>query len=157
MGCYLQCIFSDATRVVKPLILPITLHENHDDVIKGNTFRVTGHLCGESPVTGEFPAQRAATRSFDVFFDLRLNKRLNEQSWGSWSETPSCPLWRHCNVRCNNDHLRGECARESGGWSIIKMLSYQHRNSHYEDLHKGLTLFVRLHLWVDQDPCDYST
>ena len=32
---------------------------------------------GNSPVTGEFPAQRAVTRSFDVFFDLRLNKRLS--------------------------------------------------------------------------------
>ena len=36
----------------------------------GNIFRVTGHLCGSSPVTGEFPAQRPVTRSFDVFFDL---------------------------------------------------------------------------------------
>ena len=35
----------------------------------GNIFRITGHLCG----TGEFPAQRPVTRSFDVFFDLRLN------------------------------------------------------------------------------------
>ena len=31
---------------------------------------------GNSPVTGEFPAQRPATRSFNVFFDLCLNKRL---------------------------------------------------------------------------------
>ena len=29
---------------------------------------------GNSPVTGEFPAQRPVTRSYDVFFDLRLNK-----------------------------------------------------------------------------------
>ena len=34
---------------------------------------------GNSPVTGEFPAQRPVTRSFDVFFDLRLNKRLSKQ------------------------------------------------------------------------------
>ena len=34
----------------------------------GNIFRVTGH----------FP--RTVTRSFDVFFDLRLNKRLSKQS-----------------------------------------------------------------------------
>ena len=27
---------------------------------------------GNSPVTGEFPAQRAVTWSFDIFFDLRL-------------------------------------------------------------------------------------
>ena len=38
-------------------------------------------LCaGNSPVTGEFPAQRPVTRSYDVFFDLRLNKRLSKQS-----------------------------------------------------------------------------
>ena len=37
-------------------------------------------LCaGNSPVTGEFPAQWPVTRSFDVFFDLRLNKRLSKQ------------------------------------------------------------------------------
>ena len=30
----------------------------------GNIFRVTGHLCGDSPVPGEFPAQRPVTRSF---------------------------------------------------------------------------------------------
>ena len=42
-------------------------------------------LCaGNSPVTGEFPPQRPVTRSFDVFFDLRLNKRLSNQSWGRW-------------------------------------------------------------------------
>ena len=32
---------------------------------------------GNSPVSGEFPAQKPVTRSFDVFFDLRLNKRLS--------------------------------------------------------------------------------
>ena len=31
-----------------------------------------------SPVTGEFPTQRPVTRSFDVFFDLRPNKRLSK-------------------------------------------------------------------------------
>ena len=39
----------------------------------------------------------AGTRSFDVFFDLLVHKRLNKQSWGWWFETPSCSLWRHCN------------------------------------------------------------
>ena len=50
-----------------------------------------------SPASGEFPTQRLVTRSFDVFFDLCLNKRLRKQSWGWWFETISCPLWRHCN------------------------------------------------------------
>ena len=48
----------------------------------GNIFRVTGPLCGE--FTGEFPAQRPVTQSFDVFFDLHLNKRLSEQSMRTW-------------------------------------------------------------------------
>ena len=34
---------------------------------------------GNSPVTGEFPAQGPVTRGFDDFFDLRLNKRLSKQ------------------------------------------------------------------------------
>ena len=36
-------------------------------------------------------------QAHDVFFDLRLNKRLSKQSWGWWFETLSRPLWRHCN------------------------------------------------------------
>ena len=48
-------------------------------------------------VTGEFPAQRPVTRSFHVFFDLRLDERLNKQSRGWWFETPSRSLWRHRN------------------------------------------------------------
>ena len=53
---------------------------------------------GNSSVPGEFPAQRSVTRSFDVFFDLRVNKRLSKQSWGWWFETLPCQLWRHSNV-----------------------------------------------------------
>ena len=53
---------------------------------------------GNSPVPGEFPAQRPVTRSFDIFFDLRLNKRLGKQSRGWWFEIPRWSLWRHSNV-----------------------------------------------------------
>ena len=63
------------------------------------TFSASLAFCaGNSPVTGEFPEQRPVSRSFDVFFDLRLNKRLSKQSWDWWFETPSRPLWRHCNA-----------------------------------------------------------
>ena len=63
------------------------------------TFSALLALCaGNSPVPGEFPAQRPVTRSFDIFFDLPLNKRLRKQSWGWWFETLSDSLWRHCNV-----------------------------------------------------------
>ena len=57
------------------------------------TFSVVLAICaGNSPVPGEFPAQRPVTRSFDIFFDLRLNKRLSKQSWGWWFGTLSRPL-----------------------------------------------------------------
>ena len=63
------------------------------------TFSALLALCaGNSPVTGEFPSQRPVTRSFDVFFDLGLNQPLSKQSRGWSFETPSCSLWRHCNV-----------------------------------------------------------
>ena len=45
----------------------------------GNIFGVTGPLCGEFTDPGEFPTQMPVMRSFDVFFDLRLNKRLGKQ------------------------------------------------------------------------------
>ena len=62
------------------------------------TFSALLALCaGNSLVTGEFPSQRPVTRSFDVFFDLCLNKRFSKQSWGRWFETPSRSLSRHCN------------------------------------------------------------
>ena len=70
----------------------------HNDVIKWKHFPRYWPFCaGNSPVTGEFSSQRPVMRRIDVFFDLRLNKRLIKQSWGWWSETPSRSLWRHCN------------------------------------------------------------
>ena len=63
------------------------------------TFSTLLALCaGNSPVTGEFPAQRPVTRSFDVSFNLHLNERLSKQSWDRWFAVPSRSLWCHCNV-----------------------------------------------------------
>ena len=73
------------------------------------TFSALLAVCvGNSLVTGEFPSQRSVTRSFDVFFDLRLNTRLSKQSWSWWFETPSRPLWRRCNafMFVNSDRIR---------------------------------------------------
>ena len=76
----------------------------HDDVIKWKHLpRNWPFLRGihRSPVNS--PHKRPVTRSFDVYFDLRPNKRLSKQSWGWWIETPSRPFWRHrndCNQIC---------------------------------------------------------
>ena len=74
------------------------------------TFSALLAICaGNSPFPGEFPAQRPVTRSFDVFFDLRLNKRLCKQSWGWWFDTSLRPLWRHCNDRFKSYAHLWEC------------------------------------------------
>ena len=57
---------------------------NHDDVVKWKHFRVTGPLSGGS---SEFPSHMPVSQSFDVFFDLRLNKRLSKQRRRRWFET----------------------------------------------------------------------
>ena len=70
----------------------------------GNIFCVTGHLCGEFTGTGEFPVQRPVTGSCDVFFDLRLNKRLSKQSWGAHYDVTV--MWKHLmTVNCLNGFL----------------------------------------------------
>ena len=51
-----------------------------------------------TPHTPHPCTQRLVTRSSDVFVDIRLNKRLNKLSRRQWLETPSWPLWRHCNA-----------------------------------------------------------
>ena len=91
----------------------------HDDVIKLKHFPHCWPFVGNSPVTGEFPWQRPVTRSFDVFFDLRLNKRLSKQSWVWWFESPSRSLydvivmckwaelfqWRNQDFRVHRDNI----------------------------------------------------
>ena len=72
--------------------------------LNGNIFRVTAFCAGNSPVTSEAPSQRPVMRSFDVFFDLGLNKPLSKQSRRRWFEMPSGSLWRHCNDNgCQGD------------------------------------------------------
>ena len=70
---------------------------SHDEAIKSKHFPRNWPFV---PVTAEFPLQKPVTRIFDVFFDLRLNKRLNKQRWAWWFQTPSHSLWRHCNGYC---------------------------------------------------------
>ena len=71
---------------------------HHDDVIKWKHFpRYWPFVRGihRSPVNSPHKGQWRGALMF--CFHLRLNKRLSRQSWGWWFETPSHPLWRHCN------------------------------------------------------------
>ena len=71
------------------------------------TFSALLALCeGNSLVTGKFPTQRPVTPSFDVFFDLRPNKRTRKPSRRRWYQRPLRSLWRHCNGLTKH-HLGG--------------------------------------------------
>ena len=62
------------------------------------TFSAWLALCeGNPPVSGGFTSQRPVTRSFDIFIDQRLNKRMSKPSRRRWLETPSSSSWSHCN------------------------------------------------------------
>ena len=83
----------------------------HDDVIKRKHFpRYWSFVRGihRSP------------QSFDVFFDLCLNKRLSKQLWGWWFETPSGSLWRHYNGPFNapSTHVSSQL------WRVVLFLEH---------------------------------
>ena len=67
---------------------------NHDDVMEWKHFLSWWRHENIFRVTGGFVSERPVTRSFDVFFDLRLNKRLSKQPGSRWFETLSRSLWR---------------------------------------------------------------
>ena len=88
-------------HVVQPLQNPMTPWRRHASWWRHQMETFSALLvlsAGNSPVSGEFPTQRPVTRSFDVFFDQRVNKWLSKQSWGWWFETPPSSFWRHYNV-----------------------------------------------------------
>ena len=96
------------------------------------TFSALLALCaGNSSVTGEFHSQRPATRSFDAFFDLRLNKRLSKQSRRWWYETPSSSLWCHWNVSQSLEAVRfvfwivGSLRNLTGTWTADESVKLQ--------------------------------
>ena len=106
------------------------------------TLSVLLALCaGNSLVTGEFPAQRPVTRSFDVFFDMRLIKRLSKQSWGWWFEMSSRSLWRQYDYQtCSHPYH----SFNNFGASIASKLTY----SFAMLLVKGITNSARNYLMI---------
>ena len=109
-----------------------------------------GHCAKNSAVTGEFPSQRPVIRSFDIFFDVRLYKRLSKQSRRQWFEAPSHPLWRRCKWLHLYDSLsvseiqRG-CRWRCPWYQIFTMVIY---------LNNTLDVFVSVGIY-DQTPSVY--
>ena len=96
MAAIFQTTFSNGFSWMKMYELWLTFHWWRHQV---ETFSALLAFCaGNSPVTGEFPTQWPVTRSFDLVFDLRLNKQFSKQSWSWWFETPSHSLCRQCDA-----------------------------------------------------------
>ena len=125
------------------------------------TFSASLAICaGNSPVTGEFPAQKPVTQSFGVFFDLRLNIRLSKQWRGWWFEMPSRSSWRHCNV------LLPHLLRKRWYSSLMPMYSshfihiwlFHNLMSEYIDYLQGYCIFCwrfkYFSIFVKKDYCD---
>ena len=85
------------------------------------TFSALLAFCaGNSPVSGEFPSQMPVVRSFDVFFDVHLNKRLCKHWRRRWFETSSRSLWRHFSssdisnlLFCQDNVIKLVCSRQN--------------------------------------------
>ena len=83
-----------------------------------------------------FPSQRPVTLSFDVFFYLRLNKRLSKQSRHRLFATPWHSLWRHCHAVGSpllvfiNFH-RDTFIRWRIRWSLVHVLHIPHHNYYF--------------------------
>ena len=77
------------------------------------------HCAWKSPVTGEFPSQRPVTRNFDVFHDLRMNKRLSKQSGGWWFKMVQRSLWRHCYVHIKAHFLLENSYIANSDWMAL--------------------------------------
>ena len=124
-------------RVVFSLVINVSWWRHQME-----TFSALLAICvGNSPVTGEFPAQRPVTRSFDVFFDLRLNKRLSKQWWSWWFETPSHPFWRHCYVRIAFN--RQDYDIQNGRRELARLIS-PHFSCYAKKFHVMHTYAVRM-------------
>ena len=101
------------------------------------TFSALLAICaGNSPVPGEFPTQRPVTRSFDIFFDLRPNKRLSKQWWGWWLETPSSPLWRHCSAWLGSWQVFFLMLVFKNGWWFSWHFEWSNVTEHWSTYHR---------------------
>ena len=111
---------------------------------------------GNSPVPGEFPAQRTVTRSFDFFFDQRPNKRLSKQSWGWWFETLSRPLWRQCNGNIAHRYFRlqfGSIKRlRISQWSYCVAFLFHDDAIKWKHFLRYWPFVRRIHRWLVNSP-----
>ena len=102
--------------------------------------------------TGGLLSQRPVTRSFDVFFDLRLNKRLRKQSRRWWFDTSSHSLWRHCNDTVLSPQWAFNLTPPYRFLMGVRTLAIKIRRSH-----DGIILTIRFHMSGKCSICSNAT
>ena len=68
----------------------------------GNTFRITGHLCGEFTGPRWIPRTKVSDAELWCFLCTQINGRVNNREAGDLRRY-SCSLWRYCNGCKNHD------------------------------------------------------
>ena len=113
-------VIMDTYETIKVCIILLALTMT---LSNGNISMLLALREGIPPITGGFNTQRPVTRSFDVFFDLRLNKLLSKQSRYRMFETPWHPLWRHRNDLSEPQHRHDEnFVVTAGKWCCLKII-----------------------------------
>ena len=100
------------------------------------TFSALLAICaGNSPVPGEFPAQRPVTRSFDVFFCVSINGWVNNRGAGDLRRhrahyDVTLLLGLHPKHWCNRIRMALLPVKKPRDWFNIKISCYQYKNFH---------------------------
>ena len=100
------------------------MHSSTMTSSNGKIVRGIGPSWGNPPATGGFPSQPPVMWSYDIFFDLHLNKRLSKQSRRRWFETSLRSLWRHCNVHIHQINFTDTAKTYPYGPVLVKQLQW---------------------------------
>ena len=108
-------------------------------------------------VNSKFHAQRPVTRSFDVFFDLRLNQQMSKLECGTWYHHPrslQCVLSRNLRMfkvatwhyRCRHN-LKNNCIWDNLQYCLLVPRSSSKPVMLTFDLQSRKVLFIEIVFW----------
>ena len=112
------------------------------------TFSALLAICaGKSPVPVEFPTQRPVTRSFDVFLDLRLNKRVEAGELSRYRANYDVTVMILTDIQSNMPYLFANSFFAS---FLYDLKSNTHIHTH--QWHSWLNHWSLVLLWINFNP-----
>ena len=125
----------------------------HDDVIKWKYYRRCWPFVQGIPSHRWILRTKPVPRVFDVFFDLRLNKRLGKQPRRRWFATPSSSLLCHCNsiqhfCSCWVPVSRFGCTARAIKFYAVKDLFWCYRNPFLHFFQSDGNVYQRFRLYI---------